>query len=536
MAKQNTWTWYYSTYIRHNKWLFGLLFSIYIIVSIFQILTSFILARILGQSSIFKIRITIHLVAFFALVSFTSIVLRIIAGIITTFTSSRWIAKMRTDLLTHYTLHLEINPSGEPGEIITRLTDDIPVVIHTTLSSAANFIASLSTIITLFILGVNLNSSLTLILLLSMTSYITLPLILKKKIISAKSFSRKHLASALDWSLMANSAFLVAKFFNNTGQQWFENKTKTYWFSFRSRVVREQLTKNALTWGQDFLRLLFTIVIVLYGLIELSHGTISLTILIAFILFNEKIYAPISSLSQLPISIASIKFSLNRLSSYLINPTFRLNLASYTSDNPIVKVKNATVATNNTVILSNINLQIYHNTTTLIQGANGLGKSLLFSTILGLASSDSINWNNYFISSPQEIAIIPQNIPIFYSTLYENITLGLPISEHQVITQLKRLNWQGGINLDTKYSPNHMPSGGERKRIGTARILLHNPKMVFIDEIEAGLDDPIPIIMTIRQSISTIVVISHYPQYWPNPDQLVTITKNKLVTSSCLSS
>jgi len=83
-----------------------------------------------------------------------------------------------------------------------------------------------------------------------------------------------------------------------------------------------------------------------------------------------------------------------------------------------------------------------------------------------------------------------------------------------VIEILRELGWSGNIELDTEYSQESTPSGGERKRIGVARAILSKPAITIVDEIEAGLDNPIALIQVLCKYNHTVLTVTHNPELW----------------------
>lgn len=136
-------------------------------------------------------------------------------------------------------------------------------------------------------------------------------------------------------------------------------------------------------------------------------------------------------------------------------------------------------------------------------GASGSGKSTLTSLLLGLhpPTSGSLTFNNHPISTlhlpslRSLIALVPQNPPLFPTTIANNITYALasPSLEsihaaaraaglHDFITSLPlgyaTLIGPGGTGL----------SGGQATRLAIARAIIRRPKVLILDEATRGLD------------------------------------------------
>ena len=148
--------------------------------------------------------------------------------------------------------------------------------------------------------------------------------------------------------------------------------------------------------------------------------------------------------------------------------------------------------------LNNICLKLKPNQLVVLLGPNGAGKSTLFSIITGLARADSgsclINGNNIAsqsIGALKNLGVVFQQPTIDLElTVKENLLFharlhGLRVSSLKKIIE-KELNESG---LEKKINKKvRTLSGGERRKVELIRSLLHEPKMLLMDEPTVGLD------------------------------------------------
>ena len=183
-----------------------------------------------------------------------------------------------------------------------------------------------------------------------------------------------------------------------------------------------------------------------------------------------------------------------------------------------------------TPVLNKLDLVIHHNTTVGIVGSTGSGKTTLIDIILGLHSPESgdisldgLKINNQNILAWQKnIGYVPQSIYLTDDTILANIAFAVPGDEisiekakkaakmanlHEFITSLpeeyETIVGERGVRL----------SGGQCQRIGIARALYHNPKVLILDEATSSLDSLTEsAIMDAIRNLShkkTIVIIAH---------------------------
>ena len=181
-------------------------------------------------------------------------------------------------------------------------------------------------------------------------------------------------------------------------------------------------------------------------------------------------------------------------------------------------------------VLKGVNLSIMEGKTTVIVGGSGQGKSQIIKHILGLIQPDSgqvivfgKEINSIRKKELREIrnnfGVLFQNSALFDSmTVYDNVALPLrektKTSEKEMESIInEKLEMMDVAGTNHKY-PAQL-SGGMRKRVGLARALVLNPKIVFFDEPTTGLDiaksNEIYRVFFKTQSILkyTAVIVSH---------------------------
>ncbi len=142
-------------------------------------------------------------------------------------------------------------------------------------------------------------------------------------------------------------------------------------------------------------------------------------------------------------------------------------------------------------ILEHINLDVHEGEFFIFVGPSGCGKSTLLRIMSGLDTkftgtvtiSDSIKEG--------ETSFVFQQFGVFpWLTVEKNIELGLlslPINKEErhdrVLRELRRLRLEKSAH---QYP--HELSGGMRQRVGIARALATNPKVIFMDEPFSELD------------------------------------------------
>ena len=169
----------------------------------------------------------------------------------------------------------------------------------------------------------------------------------------------------------------------------------------------------------------------------------------------------------------------------------------------MIKVKNISKTFDDTSVLEGISTIFDKGKTNLIIGQSGSGKTVFLKCLLGLIKTDKgqIEFENKVFDSMsvkersilrQEIGMVFQGSALFDSmTVEQNIMFPMQMltnSEEDEVRDranqvIKRVNL---VNANQKF-PDEI-SGGMKKRVAIARAIVMNPKYLFCDEPNSGLD------------------------------------------------
>lgn len=154
-------------------------------------------------------------------------------------------------------------------------------------------------------------------------------------------------------------------------------------------------------------------------------------------------------------------------------------------------------------VLKGVNLSIMEGKTTVIVGGSGQGKSQIIKHILGLIKPDSgqvmVNGKDIARVSKKELkeirtnfGVLFQNAALFDSmTVFDNVALPLRERTRKPEVEIRNIVNEKLKMMDVEGTNEKYPaqlSGGMRKRVGLARALVLDPKIIFFDEPTTGLD------------------------------------------------
>ncbi|MCY9844741.1 heme ABC transporter ATP-binding protein/permease CydC [Vibrio caribbeanicus] len=180
----------------------------------------------------------------------------------------------------------------------------------------------------------------------------------------------------------------------------------------------------------------------------------------------------------------------------------------------------------NSHVLKHIDLSIPAKHRIAIVGQTGSGKSTLIQLLnrywdvqtgtIEIAGHSIRNWSESQLR--QAISVVSQRVDILNGSLRDNLQMAKPCaSDEEIISVLNKVSLQPLMEqqgLDVWLGDGgRQLSGGERRRVGIARALLHDAPIVLLDEPTEGLDKQTEkqIMMLLEQHFNdkTIIFITH---------------------------
>ena len=170
----------------------------------------------------------------------------------------------------------------------------------------------------------------------------------------------------------------------------------------------------------------------------------------------------------------------------------------------MIEIVNIKKAFGDREVLKGISGRFENGNNSLIIGASGTGKSVLLKCIVGLIQPDEgdvlFDGRSLFKSSVNEVKKIRREMGMLFQgsalfdslSVFENVRFPLDMlmaemsdgeKNDQVMHSLERV----GLTPAAHKMPAEI-SGGMRKRVGIARAIVMNPKYLFCDEPNSGLD------------------------------------------------
>jgi ABC-type multidrug transport system, ATPase and permease components len=198
-----------------------------------------------------------------------------------------------------------------------------------------------------------------------------------------------------------------------------------------------------------------------------------------------------------------------------------------------------------TDVLKGINIQIKPGEMIGIVGKSGVGKSTLINLVMrmydvneGAIKIDGVDIRDISQNSLRsQIGVVLQETFLFSGSIYDNIAYAKPGATHDEIITASKIAGahQFIMKLPEAYNTRvgekgFTLSGGERQRVSIARALLHDPRILILDEATASLDTETE--KQIQDSLQklikdrTTLAIAHRLSTLRNATRLIVLDKN----------
>jgi len=227
-----------------------------------------------------------------------------------------------------------------------------------------------------------------------------------------------------------------------------------------------------------------------------------------------------------------------------------MNSQGHDSSTAVIELTGVKKRFGRQMVLRGVDLVVHEGQTLVIVGASGQGKSVIIKHMLGLISPDrgtvKVFGRDLKRLKRRELdeirssfGVLFQNAALFDSmNVYDNIALPLRertrLSEDGIRDKVMEKLALMGMEKAVEKFPAQL-SGGMRKRVGLARALILDPKVVFFDEPTTGLDvhksnELYRLFYNTQQQLGyTAVIVSHdVPKIFKLADEVALLAEGQV--------
>jgi ATP-binding cassette subfamily B protein len=300
------------------------------------------------------------------------------------------------------------------------------------------------------------------------------------------------------------------------------------------------------------------IVVIAYGIYLIGAGSVSVGLLIGFLLYVNSFYMPLRQLAamwaQLQLALAAV----DRISEVLaLEPNMPVITAAPTGSRAVLTFDNVTFGyREGQNILRNSSFSLERGKTYAMVGPTGGGKTTTASLMARLhdpaAGTVFLDGRDIRSYAPEErtakIGFILQEPFLFTGTVRDNIVYGnsryRDLSSEQLVEVLKANNLGELLvrfeqGLDTKVtSSGDSVSLGQKQLIAFMRAVLRNPELLILDEATANIDTVteqlLQDILNKLPSTTTRVIIAHRLNTIANADEIFFVNAGEIIPAGSM--
>jgi len=294
-----------------------------------------------------------------------------------------------------------------------------------------------------------------------------------------------------------------------------------------------------------FVRMLIQILIIAVGAWLVIERTIPSGLLFANMILASRALAPLERMVGSWKSLIDAYEAYKRLDKMLLDYEAPVPVTKLPQPTGAVAVETVSFAPTGApaMVLVNLNFKIEPGDFVGIIGPSGAGKSTLARLVTGiwkpssgavrLDGADVYSWDREDFG--RNVAYQPQDTELFAGTVRDNIARFLPdATDEQVVAAAQQA---GAHELILRLSKGYetelgeggaVLSAGQRQRVGLARTLFGDPKLIVLDEPNANLDSEgeaalLTALEGAKKRGATVLLISHKPSIFGLADKILVL-------------
>ena len=487
------------------------------------------------------------LAALYVLSLAAAFVLRYWQVYLTNRTGQQVMADLRMQIFTHlHRLPVSFFDKNPVGRLLTRVTNDVEVLNEMVTSGVVTIFGDVFTLIGIAVVLAHVNLTLALVVFAVVPFMLAAAMVFRKKARMAYSMTRVRIARLNAYLQETLGGIRIV-------QAFVREKKSAAQFDRLNASHLEAYLKSVLYHAVFFpvMELIGAVAIALiiwHGGAGVIKGALTVGGLVAFIQYTQRFFRPITDLSEKYNTMQSAMSSAERIFDLLDTgpePEDSGEAVRLGEARGEVEFDDVTFAyERGEEVLRNVSFRVGQGETVAIVGATGAGKTTLMSLLARLyeLKKGSIRIDGVDIRDMarqdlrRNVAVVPQDVFLFSGTIEENLTLGRPgIDPARVEEAARRVRADDFIKrLPHGYQEEVGERGvslsvGQRQLISFARALIHDPRILILDEATSSVDPETEHLL--REAVHSLlsgrtsIVIAHRLSTIRSADRIVVLHK-----------
>ncbi|MBL1409619.1 ABC transporter ATP-binding protein [Sphingobacterium faecale] len=459
------------------------------------------------------------------------------------------IRDIRIEVFNHITnLRLKYFDNTPIGRLITRTISDLETIANIFSEGLIQIIGDLLQLVVILAVMFYTDWKLTLIVLVPMPLMIAATYVFKEAMKSAFQSVRLWIANLNTFLQEHISGMAIIQYFAREDQEMrkFEAINKEH----RNAHIRANWYFSIFFPVLEIIVAIATGLLVWYGSKQIIADVISPGVVVAFIMYINMIFRPIRELIDKFNTLQMGMVSAERIFDVLDTDEFTPNTGSLENKEikGAIEFKNVWFAYNDEKwVLKDVSFSVAPGDTLALVGATGAGKSSIISILSrfyeiqkGQILLDGIDIREYELGFLRKnISIVLQDVFLFSDSIQNNISLNNPeISMDKIIDASKKVGAYGFITkLPNQFDYQVQERGatlsaGQAQLVSFIRALVHNPKILVLDEATSSIDtETEEMIQSAIDNLMdgrTAIVIAHRLSTIQKADKIIVLDKGEI--------
>lgn len=458
---------------------------------------------------------------------------------------------MRSELFDHYQkLSFRFYDNQKTGQLMSRMTNDVFSMTELFHHGPEDIIISLIKFVGGFVILININVELTLIVFLFLPIMAAFSFYTNRRMNRALRKSQDRIGDINERLEDSLGGIRVIKSFTNeqVEKEKFAHENNRFLESRREGYMSETIFYE----GMVAFNHLLTVAVIIFGAISIVRASLDLADLLTFFMCIAILIEPIQHLINFARLYHEGITGFDRFMEILeTKPDIQDADQAVELTNVKGRIQFDDVSfyykKENGYVLNNINLDIQAGEYVALVGPSGAGKTTLcsliprfYDVVEGRIRIDGVDIKDIKMRSLREqIGIVQQDVYLFAGTVADNIRYGrLDASMEEIIEAAKLANAHEFImslpnGYDTDIGQRGVKlSGGQKQRLSIARAFLKNPPILIFDEATSALDHESE--QAIQQSMEklirnrTTIVIAHRLSTIRNAQRIIVLAEKSI--------